>query len=161
MRLRRLVLCIGLGVAASTTAFAAPPKAAASDPTPAGRWRFQTDRVNGGNCTLAGDMNVWKAASSYKCRFTAVQACGGVPPIRIEVEQSCNASLDGMRVTIQSKIEKYVKVSPPEMEETVRSGYAPDHFKVTLNAAGSEMSGMFHSLSDAPVVFRRVVDLTS
>lgn len=160
MKLRRFTLALLLAVGAASTSLAAPPKTP-QDPSPAGRWRFQTDRVNSGNCTLSGDMTVWRSAPIYKCRFTAVQACDGNPPIRIEVAQTCDASQDGRRITIESKIEKYVKVSPASMETTVRKGYAPDHFKVTLNNAGSEMTGMFHSLSDAPVVFRRIEDLTS
>jgi hypothetical protein len=41
----------------------------------------------------------------------------------------------------------------------MRASYAPDHFKLKINARGDEMRGLFHSFGQAEVVFRRNQDL--
>ncbi len=130
--------------------------------SPAGAWAFETDKVNL-NCKLSGEMTIWqdKKAGLYACRFLAVQSCTGEPPIEIKVAQTCTATHSGNQVSITSKIDKTVSVKPRDMLETVEELYAPDHFMVSLNARGDEMTGMFHSLSQAYVRFRRREDLNS
>jgi hypothetical protein len=139
-------------------ALAAPAMAqtSATKKTPLGAWRFETAMVNL-NCKLTGDMQVTKAPTTgaYSCKFVAVQSCTGKPPLEFKVQQSCIATQAGSRVTITSKIDKIVSVKPEDMFATVKNGYAADNFEVTLNAAGTEMRGMFHSLNDATVRFWR------
>jgi hypothetical protein len=102
-------------------------------------------------------MEVTKAEASglYSCKFVAVQSCSGSTPLEFRVQQSCVATQTGKQVTITSKVDKILSVKPEAMLPTVKSGYAADNFEVTLNAAGSEMRGMFHSLSNATVRFWR------
>lgn len=97
----------------------------------------------------------------YSCTFVANQICEGDPPLDIKVEQSCTATLSGSQVNIESQIKRTVSVSPEYQRERVDALYAPDHFFVSLNAAGDEMTGMFHSVSRAFVRFTRLQDLTS
>jgi hypothetical protein len=134
--------------------------------TPTGRWQFETDPINR-TCKLSGEMTVWPSKEKnakpglFGCRFIAVQSCTGEPPIEIKVTQTCTAAQSGNQVSITSAIEKTVSVTPKEMLDTVLKSYAPDHFMVSLNAAGDQMNGMFHSLSRAAVRFRRLEDLSS
>lgn len=125
-------------------------------PTPVGQWKFETGMVNL-NCKLSGEMQVTKAETTglYSCRFIAVQSCTANPPLEFKVQQSCVATQTGKQVTITSKVDKILSVKPEAMFPTVKSGYAADNFEVTLNPAGSEMRGMFHSLNQATVRFWR------
>jgi hypothetical protein len=137
----------------------APDKPAAKPPasqTPVGPWKFETGMVNA-NCKLSGEMQVTKAAGAglYSCKFVSVQSCTGKPPLEFKVQQSCVATQTGKQVVITSKIDKVVSVKPEAMLPTVRSGYAPDNFDVTMSASGAEMRGMFHSLGQATVRFWR------
>jgi len=151
----------GALLALSLFATCAITGASAAD-TPAGRWAFETDPVNL-NCLLKGEMQVRPTSveGQYACTFIANQICEGDPPLDIKVEQSCTATLSGSQVNIESRIERTVSVSPENQRDRVDALYAPDHFFVSLNAAGDEMTGMFHSVSRAFVRFTRLQDLTS
>lgn len=141
----------------------APLASAEAPNTPAGPWKFETAKINL-TCKLSGEMEIARTdkAGLYSCRFVAVQSCAGDPPLEFHVEQTCVATRSGARVTITSKIEKVIGVKPAGMRTTVESGYAPDNFELRLNAAGSEMNGMFHSLNQAVVKFwRPASDLVS
>jgi hypothetical protein len=144
-----------VAVAQSPAPRTAPTKPSAGQ-TPIGRWKFETGMVNL-NCKLSGEMQVAKATTTgaYSCKFIAVQSCTGNPPLEFQVQQGCVATQTGSQVTITSKVEKILSVKPEAMFPTVKSGYAADNFEVTLNPAGSEMRGMFHSLSQATVRFWR------
>lgn len=150
-RLPALAGCIAL------LALSASPAVAQ---TPAGRWAFETAMVNA-NCKLSGEMTVWatRAKDSFGCRFIAVQACEGVPPLRFEVAQTCTAARTGADVVIESQIDRVVSASPEDFIDAVKAGYAPDNFSVTLNSSGNEMTGLFRSLSEAAVRFWRLEDL--
>jgi hypothetical protein len=147
-----------LAQAPAQTPAPAPEKPAAKSGshTPIGRWRFETGMVTT-NCKLSGDMQVSKASKSglYSCTFVAVQSCTGKPPMEFQVQQTCVATQTGSQVTITSKIDKFVSVKPADMLAVVKSGYAADNFEVTLNTAGTEMRGLFHSLNKAAVRFWR------
>lgn len=134
----------------------AAPAAFAREPakTPEGEWSFETAKVNA-NCLLSGDISIWKARDGYACRFVATQSCTGSPPIEIKVAQSCTAKQTGDRVEIVSKIDRTVSVKPTDLKDAVDASYAADNFSVRLNKAGDEMTGKFHSLSEAFVRFRR------
>ena len=140
---------------------ASPALADTNAAAPVGEWAFETARVNS-NCVLSGDMSIWKARDGLACRFVATQSCTGQPPITIKVAQTCTATQKGASIDIVSKIDRTVSVSPKEMKDQVDEFYAPDNFSVRLNKAGDEMTGMFHSLSEAAVRFwRRNNDLVS
>lgn len=132
------------------------PVALAREPanTPVGEWSFETAKVNA-NCALSGDISIWKARDGYACRFVATQSCTGSPPIEIKVAQSCTAKQSGDKVEIVSKIDRTVSVKPADLKDAVDQSYAADNFSVRLNKAGDEMTGKFHSLSEAFVRFRR------
>jgi hypothetical protein len=145
-------------VAAALLALALAPAAHAASPV--GAWTFETAPVNQ-NCKLSGDMQIWKTRSGLACRFTAVQACTGDPPIEIKVAQTCIATQAGQTVTITSKIDRTLSVKPQSLKDDVDAFYAPDNFAVTLNATGDEMTGLFRSLSEAFVRFSRRDELVS
>lgn len=160
-RLLPLALLALAPVAVAQTPAPQPtPKAAPAKPSgnqsPIGHWKFETGMVNL-NCKLSGEMQVTRAPTTgaYSCKFVAVQSCTGNPPLEFRVQQSCIATQVGKQVTITSKIDKILSVKPEAMFPTVKSGYAADNFEVTMNAAGSEMKGMFHSLNQAVVRFWR------
>jgi hypothetical protein len=156
----RLLLLALLVLAPIAVAQTPAPKPAPAQPSgahsPIGRWKFETGMVNL-NCKLSGEMQVTQAPTTgaYSCKFVAVQSCAGDPPLEFRVQQSCIATQVGKQVTITSKIEKILSVKPEAMFPTVKSGYAADNFEVTMNAAGSEMRGMFRSLNQANVRFWR------
>ncbi len=139
---------------------AMPALAESSAPSPTGRWAFETGVVNL-DCKLNGEMTVWSTPqkNSFGCRFVAVQSCAGDPPLRFEVAQSCIATRKGAGLKITSKIDRVVSASPTGLLDAVKEGYAPDNFELTLNRTASEMTGMFHSLSEARVRFWRLEDL--
>lgn len=150
--------CIPALVAALVTAM---PGAAMAE-SPAGRWSFETDTVTD-NCKLKGEMQIWPEAAvdEYSCRFIANQICASTPPLDIKVEQSCVATMTGSQLNIESTVERTVSVSPEDQRPRVDALYAPDNFFVSINEAGDEMTGMFHSVSRAFVRFKRQLDLTS
>ncbi len=137
-------------------------QAQASPNSPAGRWAFKTDTVSE-NCILQGEMQIRPTSTPdrYTCRFIANQYCEGESPLDIEVEQTCSADLSGVQLNIESEIARVVSVSPEFERDRVEALYAPDHFFVSLDEAGDEMTGMFHSVSRAFVRFTRLPDLTS
>ena len=156
-----LALALLIAAPAALGQSPAPPSGKSSpqaspDHTPVGRWKFETGMINA-NCKLSGEMDVAKADKTglFSCRFVAVQSCTGNPPLEFQVKQSCIATQTGKQVTITSKIDKIISVKPAAMWPTVTSGYAADNFEVTLNALGSDMRGMFHSLNQATVRFWR------
>ncbi|MEZ5939099.1 MAG: hypothetical protein R3C52_12925 [Hyphomonadaceae bacterium] len=155
-------LTASLAVIAGALCACMPAAGAAYAQSPTGRWTFQTGTIND-TCDLSGDMKIWQESKDgpYKCRFTSVQECKTEPPLRIEMAQTCVAKVKGQSIEITSAIDKALDVSPPDLKEAVRLGYAPDNFKVELNKAGTEMTGTFHSLTQALVKFRRAADLTS
>ncbi len=130
--------------------------------TAAGRWSFETAPVNE-NCVLTGEMSIQPTSTpgQFSCHFVSVQACTTIPPIEIEVLQTCTATQTGVQVNIESAVENIVRAEPEEFFPQIELTYAPDHFFVSLNTTGDEMTGMFHSLSNAFVRFTRLEDLTS
>lgn len=147
---------------ALVVAAAAGLSCAAQADSPAGRWAFKTDTVTE-NCLLKGEMHIWPegAEDEFSCSFIANQVCDSTPPLDIKVEQSCTATLTGSQLNIESAIVRTVSVSPEDQRPRVDALYAPDHFFVSINEAGDEMTGMFHSVSRAFVRFTRQLDLTS
>ena len=128
-------------------------------PSPAGSWGFKTEKMGYG-CALSGDMTITqKADKSYICKFSAVWACELRMPKAVHTEQSCIATQSGSDVLITSKMEKISKVDPVEMLPAMQQRYAADHFNVKINTRGDEMDGMFKSYGQAPVKFRKRLDL--
>jgi hypothetical protein len=127
--------------------------------TPAGSWGFKTEKMGYG-CALSGDMTITQAADkTYKCTFKAVWACELRLPKAVHTEQSCVATQTGSDVLITSRMEKISKVEPVAMLEQMRQRYAADHFTVKINGRGDEMDGIFKSYGQAPVKFRKRLDL--
>lgn len=133
---------------------ASPALAETKAATPVGEWAFETAKVNS-NCALSGDMSIWKTRDGLSCRFVATQSCTGEPPMTIKVAQTCKATQKGAAIEIVSKIDRTVSVTPKDMKAQVDEFYAPDNFSVRINKAGDEMTGRFHSLSEAAVRFWR------
>lgn len=130
-------------------------------PSPAGDWGFKTEKMGYG-CALAGEISIKQMPDkSYSCSFKAVWGCELRQPKSVETDQSCIATQAGSDITITSKIDRIVKVDPPEMMDFMRQRYAADHFAVKINTRGDEMDGTFHSYGEAPVKFRRKHDLVS
>ncbi|MDP3494297.1 MAG: hypothetical protein Q8R82_14385 [Hyphomonadaceae bacterium] len=128
-------------------------------PVPVGSWGFETEPMGFG-CTLSGDMTITQTGDkSYKCAFEAVWACKLRMPKAVHTEQSCIATQSGQQVIITSRIDKISRVDPAMMMETMKANYAADHFNVTINWRGDEMDGIFKSYGQAPVKFRKRLDL--
>ena len=155
----RRALALAWLLAGASAAVAQTPS---PSPSPEGSWTFETAPVNE-TCRLTGDMVIDRnGQGGLSCRFVALQSCSGSPPIAIRVAQTCRARQSGARIEIESRILRTLSVSPVGLEEAVRRYYAPDNFSVSLNPAGTEMTGRFHSLSEAFVRFRRFsADLVS
>lgn len=135
---------------------------AAADPTPAspvGDWSFVTGKM-GSNCVLSGQMSVTrKPDKSLICRFTTDWSCETDFMKSVQTIQTCTASQAGQDIVITSRIEKVTGSDPADLLDYMRANYAPDHFKLKINARGDEMRGMFHSYGQAEVVFRKHHDL--
>ena len=80
---------------------------------------------------------------------------------RIHTDQSCVATMKDKKLTITSKLERVTKVEPFWLAMGMEKRYAPDNFMVTINPAGDEMTGLFESMGEAPVTFRRQQELVS
>jgi hypothetical protein len=147
------------------------PTASAQKPAPektiAGVWRFETTPITSGaitsSCKLAGDMQILKPAKDkpQTCKFTVVQTCTGDQPVEIKVEQSCAITRLGDAVGIKSSVDQIVSTKPPDMKDQARFHYQADDFDLTLNPAGSQMTGLFHSIGEAKVRFWRPSELVS
>lgn len=155
MRKRAALLAAMLAVLAPPSVDAQMKKA----PAPTGSWGFKTEKMGYG-CALAGDMTITQTADkTYKCSFKAVWSCELRLPKAVHTEQSCVATQAGYDVLITSKMEKIAKVEPAAMLEQMRERYAADHFTVKINWRGDEMDGIFKSYGQAPVKFRKRLDL--
>lgn len=153
---------VSLGIFASmflTCSSLAPASAEPPAASPVGRWTFKTGTMNEG-CTLSGSMTIMrKADKTMACTFRSVWSCAQFTPRSVETDQTCTAKQSGSTITITSKIAKIGKVSPPELTDFMRINYAADHFQVKIDATGDRMDGIFHSYGQAPVTFRRYLDL--
>ncbi len=140
-------------LAALSLLFVAP---AAAAQTIAGDWKFETGKV-AGVCRLSGDMEISgpDKDNATTCRFVATQSCPGDPPLEFSVQQTCRVAKTGKKLEITSAIERVLSVKPQNYLDTVKQGYAPDNFSVTLNSAATEMTGLFHSRSTSTVRFWR------
>jgi hypothetical protein len=128
-------------------------------PSPAGSWGFQTEKMGYG-CALSGDITITATADkAFKCSFKAVWACELRLPKAVHTEQSCIATQNGYDVIVTSKLDRIARVEPVEMLESMKQRYAADHFQVKINVRGDEMDGMFKSYGQAPVKFRKRLDL--
>jgi hypothetical protein len=155
MNLIRFTLAAGLAAATLQAAEAQVQKA----PSPAGSWGFKTEKMGYG-CDLAGDMTITQTADkTFKCAFKAVWACELRLPKAVHTEQSCIATQAGFDVIVTSKLEKVGPVDPVELSGTMKANYAADHFKVKINTRGDEMDGLFKSYGQAPVKFRKRIEL--
>jgi hypothetical protein len=157
---RALLILAALATCASPLAFAQLKKA----PSPEGKWEFKTDVLND-RCTISGEMQIKQVgqgeARRFTCTFRAVQACKGGPIKSIQTDQSCTLTQIGPKITIVSKVTAIVSTDPKELMQGMDRRYAPDNFYVTINAHGDEMDGMFESMGEAPVKFRRKGELIS
>lgn len=154
MSLRTVIPCI-VAIALALPGASAQPKRH----EPAGSWGFKSEPMSYG-CVLSGDMTISQTSDkSYKCTFTAVWACKLRLPRSVQTEQSCIATQTGDNVIITSRMTKIGKVDPADMLEMMRQNYAADHFTLKINARGDEMDGIFKSYGQAPVKFRKRLDL--
>ncbi len=155
MNLIRLTLASALAAATLQAADAQMQKA----PSPAGSWGFRTEKMGYG-CALSGDMTITKTADgTFRCAFKAVWSCELRLPKAVHTEQTCIATQAGFEVIVTSKLEKIGPVDPAELTERMKASYAADHFKVTINSRGDEMDGLFRSYGQAPVKFRKRLEL--
>jgi hypothetical protein len=149
-----IVRCAFFALAA--VLFAMP---ASADDDLAGVWSFTTEPT-AFNCVISGEVTIKPVSSrQYSCTFTAVQACTERLPNAIHTEQSCSAVKIGRQVSITSKVERITGVDPASMRDLV--GYAPDDFRLTLNANGDEMRGRYSSNRSSPARFWRKRELIS
>ncbi len=125
-------------------------------------WNFKTDVLND-SCTISGEMKIRETdrKDQFACTFRAVQACTGGVIRTINTDQSCSAKQVGAKLDIISKVDRIVSVEPKELMQGMDRRYAPDNFHVTINNRGDEMDGLFDSMGEAPVKFRRKQDLVS
>ena len=133
-------------------------------PSPAGNWEFKTSRLND-RCTISGEMQIREIGTGtgkrFTCTFRAVQACTAGEIRTIHTDQSCKLSQVGSKISMVSKLERVVATDPKELMNGMDRRYAPDNFYVTINAEGDEMEGMFESMGEAPVKFRRKGEMIS
>jgi hypothetical protein len=153
---------VSLGIFASLFLACTSIGAVSAEPpaqSPVGQWTFKTGVMNEG-CTLSGSMTITrKADKTMSCTFKAVWACTQIIPRSVETDQTCTAKQSGSTITITSKMAKIGKVSPTDMANFMRANYAPDHFQVKIDTTGDRMDGIFHSYGQAPVIFRRQLEL--
>lgn len=155
MSLIRITLATALAAATLQAAGAQMQKA----PSPVGSWGFKTEKMGYG-CDLAGDMTITQTADkTFKCAFKAVWACEQRLPKAVHTEQSCVATQKGFDVMVTSRIVKIGPVDPVELTDRIKSNYAADHFTVKINTRGDEMDGLFKSYGQAPVKFRKRLEL--
>jgi hypothetical protein len=168
--MQRLKLLAGalalLALTGEATAQLKPKDAPVSKVTPLGSWQFESQQLSN-QCKMSGFMQVFRpkagapAKTKYSCRLTAYQTCTGGAIKKIRTAQSCDVSEKDGKLMFESRLDKIESVEPAEIMAMVKAGYAPDNFLVELNKAGSEMSGLFISISQAPVKFLRLEELTS
>lgn len=140
--------------------FLAPAASAEpAPPSPVSNWSFHTGEMRN-TCVLRGEMSITrKPDRTLICRFTADWSCKSGMMRSVETTQSCVATQASNDVVITSRMEKIIRSDPAEFLDYMRASYAPDHFKLKINARGDEMRGLFHSFGQAEVVFRRNHDL--
>lgn len=154
MSLRAIIPCIVAMALALPGANAQTKRA-----EPSGSWGFKSEPMGFG-CVLSGDMTISQNSDkSYKCSFTAVWSCKLRQPKSVETEQSCIATQTGDDVIITSRMSKVSKVDPANMTELMQKSYAADHFRLKINTHGDQMDGIFKSYGQAPVKFRKRLDL--
>lgn len=150
-----LAASIAIAVNLATPVRADPPRA----PSPAGNWSFATETMGAG-CKLSGEIAITKTAdNAFKCSFRATWGCAQRLPRSVETQQSCIATQTGDDIVITSSMQKVAKVDPVVMTEEMKQRYAADHFNVKINKRGDEMNGIFRSYGQAPVKFRKHLDL--
>lgn len=155
MNIARIILLAALAAGALQAADAQLQK----PPSPAGSWGFKTEKMGYG-CDLSGDMTITQTADrTFKCTFKAVWACEQRLPKAVHTEQTCIATQAGFDLIVTSKLAKIGPVDPAELTERMRANYAADHFKVKINTRGDEMDGLFKSFGQAPVKFRKRLEL--
>ena len=151
---------LALALCASPFAMAQLKKA----PSPAGDWAFKTAPLND-RCIISGDMQIREVGSGtakrFSCTFRAVQSCTSGEIRTIHTDQTCTLTQTGAKVSMVSKLERVVKTDPKELMNGMDRRYAPDNFYVTITPDGDEMDGMFESMGEAPVKFRRKGELLS
>jgi len=151
---RRLIASLALACLLLQPALADPAPS-----SPVGDWTFVTGKM-GNKCVLSGRMSLTrKPDKSLICRFNTDWSCETGPMKSVQTSQTCTASQAGQDIVVTSKIEKIIKSDPADLLGYMRANYAPDHFKVKINARGDEMRGLFHSYGQAEVVFRKHHDL--
>jgi hypothetical protein len=151
---RRIIAGILLACFLAPAASAEP-----APPSPVGSWSFHTGEMRN-TCVLRGEMFVSrKPDKTLVCRFTADWSCERGMMKSVETAQTCVATQTANEVVITSRMEKITKSDPAEFMDYMRASYAPDHFKVKINARGDEMRGLFHSFGQAEVIFRKHHDL--
>ncbi len=155
-----LAAALGLALCASPFAMAQLKKG----PSPAGNWEFKTSKLND-RCIISGEMQIREVGSGankrFSCTFRAVQSCTAGDIRTIHTDQSCQLTQTGSKISMVSKLERVVATDPKELMNGMDRRYAPDNFYVTISPGGDEMEGMFESMGEAPVKFRRKGELLS
>jgi hypothetical protein len=159
-----IATALALALCASPLAMAQLKKA----PSPAGNWEFKTAPLND-RCTISGEMQIRetgagagsKSGKRFTCTFRAVQSCTSGDIRTIHTDQTCTLTQTGAKVSMVSKLERVVKTDPKELMNGMDRRYAPDNFYVTISPDGDVMDGMFESMGEAPVKFRRKGELLS
>ena len=157
---RAALALIVLAACSAPLAFAQLKKA----PSPEGKWEFKTEILND-QCTISGEMQITELGEGdmrrFTCKFRAVQACTGGSIRTIQTDQSCTLTQTGPKISIISKVDRIVSTDPAELMKGMDRRYAADNFFVTINTRGDQMDGMFESMGEAPVKFRRKGELIS
>ncbi|HBB56020.1 MAG TPA: hypothetical protein DCZ49_07530 [Hyphomonadaceae bacterium] len=113
-----------------------------------GVWSFRTS-VYRQSCVLSGRMVIRAGANArdFLCSFEAIETCSD---IRLETEQTCEASFDDGQLTIDSEVGALT--FPKEGYDL--ENYWPDNFDLAVESA-NRMTGILRSFASAPVVFER------
>ena len=133
-------------------------------PSPAGNWEFKTAQLND-RCIISGEMQIREigagASKRFTCTFRAVQSCTSGEIRTIHTDQTCQLTQTGSKISMVSKLERVVATDPKELMNGMDRRYAPDNFYVAISPEGDTMDGMFESMGEAPVKFRRKGELIS
>lgn len=132
-------------------ALAAPAQAQPAAPNITGVWGFETESATDWRCVISGRAQVRAAARNrYDIQMQAVQHCEAFADQDVRTEQTCTATQELSRLTLDCRL-----ITQTEQE------YLPDNFTLEIKS-GALMEGLLVSGWVARAQWRRDGDaLTS
>lgn len=153
------ILVAGFAHTAATAQSTPAPKPAPDGDKPwisvVGMWDFETEPYHDGTCRLSGRMSIFTTDTpgTMACQFRAVEECKGFAnAFVVHSEQSCTTRSINSALIIDSEI--------ISVDDGFEYSYYPDNFTLRMSTI-DEMRGLLRSVGTHPVVFRRVMELTS